>query len=208
MADGGHTLQHASERFFNGGSAIDRDGNEHVIRAKLQFSNKGWGWNETRMSLPEINLWFRGGWCSSTFRCNDHSCYFKSCGDRVEMRLYPREYKSRRINWNKHLKRTVWRFVQLISLLIESLYQIALVPADCPRGNDGTNESGDSNSITKFLSTCIQRVQRHERHMRPVFETDSNCWNMRADIYVVTYVFYLVEGGRGETRGKGIITAV
>lgn len=146
------------------------------------------------------NLWLRGGWCSSTFRCNDHSCYFKSCGDRVEMRLYPREYKSRRINWNKHLKRTVWRFVQLISLLIESLYQIALVPADCPRGNDGTNESGDSNSITKFLSTCIQRVQRHERHMRPVFETDSNCWNMRADIYVVTYVFYLVEGGRGETR--------
>lgn len=43
MADGGHTLQRASERFFNGGSAIDRDGNEHVIRAKLQFSNKGWG---------------------------------------------------------------------------------------------------------------------------------------------------------------------
>lgn len=40
--------------------------------------------------------------------------------------------------------------------------------------------------------------------MRPVFETVSNCWNMRArDIYVVTYVSYLVEGGRGGGTREG-----
>lgn len=48
---------------------------------------------------------------------------------------------------------------------------------------------GDPNSIAKFLSTLFDACGRH---MRPVFETVSNCWNMRArDIYVVTYVSYL-----------------
>lgn len=98
--------------------------------------------------------------------------------------------------------RVTFRRTTTSLLLIESPYQIgtiALVPSDCPRGNDGTIESGRGGRGFEFdYEIFHQRIQRVYDTYNDICarfsETDSNCWNMRADIYV-SYLCFLSSRG-------------